>query len=289
MSNELDMNIDNYELTDLLNLFKLDFNFNESDLKRSKKMVLMTHPDKSKMPKEYFLFFSSAYKVIYSIYQFRNKSDKQSTTYIPEKDEEKELLLNKLKEKPNFNKIFNELFEQNKIKDDYSENGYGDWLKSEEDIDSRTTTMSQMNETFELKKKEVKSIVVHKDIENIENYGFGNSQFDLARDKPDNYSSSLFSNLQYQDLKKAHVESVIPVTQEDYHQKQKFSNVDDLQRYNASQNNTPFSFAQAKEYLNNRNDTENKNDVNRAFKLAKQDEESRKANINWMGGFKQLT
>lgn len=288
MNHDLDMNIDNYELNDLLNLFKLDFDFNEDDLKRSKKMVLMTHPDKSKMPKEYFLFFSSAYKIIYSIYKFRHKSDKQSTTYIPEKDEEKELLLNKLKEQPNFNKIFNELFEKHKIKDDYSENGYGDWLKSEEDIDSRTTTMSQMNETFELKKKEVKSIIVHKDIEDIENYGFGNCQFDLSRDKPENYSSSLFSNLQYEDLRKAHVESVIPVTQEDYHQKQKFRNVDELQRYNASQNNTPFSLTQANEYLNNRNDTQNKNDVNRAFKLAKQDEESRKANMSWMSGFKQL-
>ena len=134
----------------------------------------------------------------------------------------------------------------------------------------------------------MKSIVVHKDIEDIDNYGFGNSQFDLARDKPENYSSSLFSNLQYEDLRKAHVESVIPVTQEDYHQKQKFRNVDELQRYNASQNNTPFSLAQANEYLNNRNDTQNKNDVNRAFKLAKQDEESRKANMSWMSGFKQL-
>jgi len=288
MNHNLDMNIDNYELNDLLNLFKLDFDFNEDDLKRCKKMVLMTHPDKSKMPKEYFLFFSSAYKIIYSIYKFRHKSDKQPATYIPEKDEGKELLLNKLKEEPNFNKIFNELFEKNKIKDDYSENGYGDWLKSEEDIDSRTTTMTQMNETFELKKKEVKSIIVHKDIEDIENYGFGNCQFDLARDKPENYSSSLFSNLQYEDLRKAHVESVIPVTQEDYHQKQKFRNVDELQRYNASQNNTPFSLTQANEYLNNRNDTQNKNDVNRAFKLAKQDEESRKANMSWMSGFKQL-
>ena len=89
MNHDLDMNIDNYELNDLLNLFKLDFDFNEDDLKRSKKMVLMTHPDKSKMPKEYFLFFSSAYKIIYSIYKFRHKSDKQSTTIFLKKMKKK--------------------------------------------------------------------------------------------------------------------------------------------------------------------------------------------------------
>ena len=52
---ELDMNIDNYELQDLLDLFHLDYNFNEEDLKKTKKTVLMTHPDKSNLSKEYFL------------------------------------------------------------------------------------------------------------------------------------------------------------------------------------------------------------------------------------------
>ena len=77
-SSELDMNIDNYELQDLLDLFHLDYNFNEEDLKKTKKTVLMTHPDKSKLPKEYFLFFSAAYKIIYSIYEFRYKSIKKN-------------------------------------------------------------------------------------------------------------------------------------------------------------------------------------------------------------------
>jgi hypothetical protein len=198
------------------------------------------------------------------------------------------MLLTDLKNQPNFNKLFNVLFESNKLKDDYEENGYGEWLKTDEDIDQRTTTMVKMNETFELKKKEVKAITVHKDIEDIDSYGFGNYQFSLTREKPDDYSSSLFSNLQYEDLKKAHVESVIPVTDEDYQQKRKFKNVDEMQRYNATQNCQPLSFAQSKEYLKNRNNNQSKNDVNRAFKLAKQDEESRKVNMGWMSTFKQL-
>ena len=75
-----DLNIENYNLNDLLTLFKLDFDFNEEDLKRVKKSVLQSHPDKSKLDKKYFLFFTSAYKIIYSIYEFRYKSkNKQST------------------------------------------------------------------------------------------------------------------------------------------------------------------------------------------------------------------
>jgi len=289
---ELDMNIDNYELQDLLDLFHLDYNFNEEDLKKTKKTVLMTHPDKSKLPKEYFLFFTAAYKIIYSIYEFRYKSIKPNGTenikankYTTEKDEEREILLTNLKKQPNFNKIFNELFEKYSIKDNETEGGYGDWLKSEEDLDNTRTTMNEMNEKFELKKKKVQSIIVHKDVEEMDS---GNGHFELTRDKPEYYSSSLFSSLQYEDLKKAHVESVIPVTQEDYQNRKKFRNVDEMQRYNAEQNSEPLSLKQANEYLNQKKSFQDKNDVSRAFKLAKQDEQARKANVGWMSGFKQL-
>jgi hypothetical protein len=289
---DLDMNIDNYELNDLLDLFHLDYNFNEEDLKKTKKTVLMTHPDKSKLPKEYFLFFSAAYKIIYSIYEFRYKSIAKSQNenikankYTTEKDEEREILLNNLKQQPNFNKIFNELFEKYNIKDNETEGGYGDWLKSEEDLDNTRTTMNEMNEKFELKKKKVQSIIVHKDVEEMDS---GNGHFELTRDKPEYYSSSLFSSLQYEDLKKAHVESVIPVTQEDYQNRKKFRNVDEMQRYNAEQNSEPLSLKQANDYLNQKKSFQDKNDVSRAFKLAKQDEQARKANIGWMSGFKQL-
>jgi hypothetical protein len=286
MDLDLDMNIDNYELTDLLNLFKLDYNFNENDLKQAKKMVLKTHPDKSNLNKEYFLFFSAAYKIVYSIYDFRHKITKTATSYVVEKDEAQESLLKGMQNQPNFNKLFNELFEKHKIQDVESETGYGDWLKSDEDVDTRSTTMNAMNETFELKKKEVQAIIVHKDVAEMVGQ---HSHFDLMRDKPEYYSSAMFSSLPYEDLKKAHVESVIPVTQEDYQRRKKFSSVNEMQQHNAAQDTTPLSLAQANAYLQQRKDDQGKNDVQRAFKLAKQDENARKANMGWMSSFKQLT
>jgi len=283
----LDLNIENYDLNDLLNLFKLDFGFNESDLKRVKKTVLQTHPDKSQLDKKYFLFFTSAYKIIFSIYEFRNKSNKsQSTEYYIEKDEEKEILLKQLQSKPNFNKLFNELFEKYKINDDENEGGYGEWLKSNDDIDTRKTTMNQMNSSFEQKKNEIKSLVV---VEEIEDMGQTNNHFDLTRDKPTYYSSSMFSNLQYEDLKKAHIESVVPVTHEDYTNRPKFKNVLEMQQHPDYKDINPLSMSQAKEYLSNKQSYQDKNDVQRAYKLAKQEELAHKANQGWMSGFKQLT
>ena len=285
---DIDLNIENYDLNDLLQLFKLDFDFAADDLKRVKKTVMQTHPDKSNLDKKYFLFFTSAYKIIFSIHEFRHKSSsKQSTEYTVEKDEEKELLLKKMKNQPNFNKIFNELFEKHRIKDDENETGYGDWLKSDDNMDSRSTTMSQMNASFEQKKREVRELVPFQEIE--EAGSDGGSGYDLTRDKPTYYSSSLFSNLQYEDLKKAHVESVVPVTQEDYLSRPKFKSVLEMQEHPDYKDVNPLSLDQANEYLQQRQSYQNKNDVQRAYKLAKQDEVARKANQGWMSGFKQLT
>ena len=270
-SKDLDLDINNYELKDILSLFRLDYNFTEDDLKRAKKMALMTHPDKSNIDKKYFLFFTSAYKVIYSIHQFRTRSNsQQSTEYVidEEKDEDKEALLRDISKKKNFNKLFNILFEQNRIHDEASETGYGDWLKSEDDIDTRKTTRSEMNETFEKKKSEVRSLIVHKDIEEMTS---SSSASDIMSDRPESYGSSMFSSLQYEDLRKAHVECVVPVTMRDYEERKKFKNVDEFVRYrDDSTHMAPLSTQQSADFLKQKQAMIDKTDLNRAFKLAKQ-------------------
>ena len=70
---EFDLNLDNYNLKDLLNLFKIKINFDEDDLKRAKIVALKTHPDKSGLDNEIFDFFFKAYKMIEKIYYFKKK------------------------------------------------------------------------------------------------------------------------------------------------------------------------------------------------------------------------
>ena len=96
---DIDFNIDNYNLNDILNLFQVGHDFNEVDLKKSKKKVLMLHPDKSGLKKEYFLFFSKAYKILYQMYEFKKKSTKQYSDDYKDHVEDSKTL-------PNFNKMF---------------------------------------------------------------------------------------------------------------------------------------------------------------------------------------
>jgi hypothetical protein len=75
----IDLNIENYSLNDLYNLFKINSQTLTDDImKDAKKIVLMTHPDKSRLEPKYFLFYSAAYKRLYSIYEFQNKSSRKN-------------------------------------------------------------------------------------------------------------------------------------------------------------------------------------------------------------------
>ena len=66
---ELDLDVDNYSLDDLYNLFNISNNnsnqvLDEHSLKGAKQIVLKMHPDKSQLDSKYFLFFSKASRVI---------------------------------------------------------------------------------------------------------------------------------------------------------------------------------------------------------------------------------
>ena len=300
----LDLNIENYDVEDILNLFKIPLDFNEEDIKKAKKIVLKTHPDKSGLHPNYFRFYSQAYKKIYFIWQFKSSSSKKKKSYeevIQEHSEnnvtilgedKKELLTNflstnKIEKGENFNKWFNEQFEKNKIHNEAEASGYGDWLKSDEDIDSdKKISYTQMGEEIERKKQHVRSLVVHKGINEL--YSNISGASNLTDESPECFSSDLFSNLKYEDLKKAHVESVIPVTIEDYNNVKKFKNLNEYNNYRNSQDNTPLSETQANEYLINKNKIEQTQTTDRAYKLATQFEESVKKQNNFWGSIMNI-
>jgi len=149
----MDLNIDHYNLDDLLALFKLSKDFTESELKEARKRVVAVHPDKSGLDKEYFLFFHKAYSLLASVHSFKRKA--QANMYEPQdfetileslEDSDKRLLAKKFIDQKTFSKEFNRLFETLYLKE---EDGYGDWLKSEEEAPS-----------FEAMKQQSRAMVV---------------------------------------------------------------------------------------------------------------------------------
>ena len=290
----MDLDITNYDYEDILKLFNISKQFTTEDLKSAKKRVLASHPDKSGLDKSYFLFFSSAYKILFNIYNFREKHssltnlNNYNENYNADKDEVNELLIHKImstKSKQEFNKWFNEQFNTMKISNSYEENGYGDWLNSSSSEEIvKCTDLNSMNKIMEEKKKVLRTQMLVKKNTISE---FNNNQYcDLTNSKPEDYSSGLFSKFQYEDLKKAHEESIIPVTNED--NINNYSSYDDIKFKRTQQSIAPMKNDEANKYLNKSKEDENNISCMRAYNLYKQDEINKKNNEKFWNNLKQL-
>ena len=290
----IDLNIHNYDLNDLIALFKLPFHFKEEHLKDAKKIVLMTHPDKSRLDKEYFLFFSQAYKYLLKIHQLRQSSTTTNTDY--DKDElwskEHSVLIDgkiKTMSQEDYTDWFNSTFEKMRLKDDSEETGYGDWLKSDDDlVDETVTSTNEMNEYIQNKKKQLRALVVHNDFQDMNTSNGG--QFDLVREIPGDYGSSMFDKLQFEDVRKAHCESVIPVTEEDFHNRKKYTNIDELNRERTQDmvQNSDRWLSSHESRLKDSNTQDEDINIQRAYKLMNQDEMIRENHEKFWSDMKRI-
>ena len=368
----LDLNIDNYNLPDILALFNLPTLFNEDDLKRAKHAVLKTHPDKCKLPKEYFLFFTKAYRIVHQIYTIRHPATNEHYTqrvertphtsavpslrcvgkdtlsapyipidggtaaaaaaaksvvdygrlmrtegYRPDADDEygrdtHERMKRRLDEmmtgtttttsngvaKQNaaakvgeFNQWFNEKFEQYRLKDDEAETGYEAWFRgtSNDDDDddqdeggddsgSWADKVARLNQRKQALRNKY-ALVERQELEYAgDGGGGGGGGYDLTRERPQEYSSGIFGNLRYEDLKKAHTETVIPVTEDDYYKTKRFNSINELQTFRDQSRRDLYkqtSKVEQEQIYQQSKMRQEEEDTRRAFILAKQDEISR--------------
>jgi len=287
---DFDLEIEHYGLDDLLGLFRINAKLTAESVKSAHRTALMMHPDKSSLPSEYYIFFMKAYKIISNVYEFQHRKNtcSRATVYHAEVDEGNAEYLRALDGKSigEFNKWFNEMFEKVRIKDGESDTGYGNWMNDMSKLEANPSVpLSEFATAFEKKKKECKAIAVHKGISEMEAPG----GYNIAREELGNYSSSMFSKLQYEDLKKAHTETVVPVTMEDYHSKTKFSSVDSYKRHRQQQDTEPLSLTQARRYLAERSDRDSEMSTRRAYSIFKREEEIAKGNSAWWSHLKQLT
>lgn len=300
---ELDLNLDNYSLNDLFNLFNINDEILDDDvMKNAKNITLKMHPDKSHLDPKFFIFFRKAYNRLTEIYEFQNKAvKKQQTnvnattikhTYDTSNDlfgEDNRQILNELKNKKqfkntgDFNGWFNENFEKFRV-DDPNEKGYGDWLKSNEgfiNIDENVTK-SNMNEIFEQKKKQVQSLTVYTGIQN-DMASFRGSTFSMLNDG-DNFTSDY-----YTDLKQAYTETVIPVTIEDYEKMPKYNNVNEYMTHRKNVDVTPIDRTEAMRILETQERNAEKESQALAYRYAKEAEKTKEQQNLFWSALKQIT
>ena len=289
------LDISKYSFEEILGLFDLSYDISEDEMKRAKRKVLMTHPDKSRLDPQYFLFYKKAYEFIVNYYnekiKHEERDNRRNTTYTPpENNDVGQQQINgviKKMDKSNFNKTFNTLFENNMVvKPDESRN---EWFRDNSSQYSGITATSKdnMGRALEQIKQQQGSLIRHTGIQTMYSSGGTN----LYDDNTDQYvTSDPFSKLKFDDLRKVHKDqTVLAVSEKDYANVKKYSSTDHLIRERGQQEMTPLS-SQASESIISRQQREHEQMI-----LRKQHEsnlkmmEYQKKNQNVLGHFLKLT
>ena len=246
------LDIQTYNLEELLNLFDLTFDFDVEHLKRAKKKVLFLHPDKSHLPPEYFLFYKKAFDIVYAFFQEKTKQQrtvpKEKVEYDADDDtgvrEEINGVMKNMKAREFQNK-FNQLFEENMAtKVDASK---FEWFKNETPIYDQKVNGS-VNDAIQQVKSQ--GLVQYNGVQNIT--GYNNNQL-YENDNNSYASSDIFGKLKFDDLRRVHKdETVFSVSEKDINNIKTYSSVEQLNRDRGQQNLTPMEKNTAERMMDER-------------------------------------
>jgi len=230
------LTIESYTLEELLELFHLQaHNIDIDSLKRAKKKVLMMHPDKSKLPPEYFLFYKKAFDIIVRMYdQVQKVSHSVSDqTYVAEKSDisNKQFRQNLGKiPQEEFQKTFHTLFEQYAKKPVSTEKH--DWFSADTALygDYTVQNATQMSAAIDQIKERQKNLVLYKGVTLLSNTSSGNSLYE-GDDENEYVECDPFSKLKFEDLRKVHRDqTVFSVRESDLSQIHRYNSIDEYQR-----------------------------------------------------------
>ena len=232
-SHNLDVNM--YSLTELLGLFDLTYDLDIEGIKRAKKKVLMTHPDKSNLPSEYFLFYKRAFEMVYGLYEEQSRQNRRVPSEPVEYKPATAAVKGTVIKTEGFNQKFNEIFEKTMVvAPDPTRN---EWFKSEAALYSDISDKN-INRAFETIKSQQTGIVRYRGVETMKSAGGTNLYDD---DADDSYvTCDPFSKLKYDDLRKVHKDqTILAVGDSDYEKIQKYNSMDHLVQARGRQQLSP--------------------------------------------------
>lgn len=297
---ELDFDLANYTLDDLYKLFQLPphMPLNAETLKRARRILVFTHPDKSGLPPHYFTFFTKAYGILEEMEGITNNiKTKRQDTYVDDINtysneihatiKEAHLETNSTHKRTSLMKEFNTRFEeinrdmlpQNDIR------GYSDWMKHENPEENT----ENHRELYAKRKQEMRdqyALSTHKIHTPTFYCSTGGSSL---LDQSDDFTSGLFDNMQYTDLKKSYTETIIPVGEEDFQQMPTYSTVEQYQRARNNFNaKDPAVYRDHHTILNTQQEEERRMSNYRAYELARQLEQSEQKNKAFLSQFHKI-
>ena len=268
------LDIRQYSLDEIYALFGVrQETLSIEDLKKAKQRVLMTHPDKSGMPSDYFIFYKKALEVLATDYAEQHRveqsnsrmTDLQQNNYEyshggGEEDERMRSVATKASTGERFQRDFNRIFEeQMQQKIDDSRN---DWFRDDRaayDTSRMKSGNAQgMAQNMEEIKRQQRAVARYTGGVREMTHHIGTRLYDEQcngeEESEDQYiSGDPFAKLKFEDLRRVHKdETVFQVSESDYNTQKTYKNVEEYGRERSSQHFDQISKEQAERILQQR-------------------------------------
>jgi len=272
------LNIQMYSFQEILNLFEITdaSNITSEKLKQAKLIVLKTHPDKSRLSPEYFLFYKKAFEIIVEFYNNQQRTTKEvpktelkysneindvytGTGNFNKTPANYEQIEKNIGSMPpaKFQRTFNELFEKNQMgKKIVNKNT---WFSEEDPTTIPTiSSISAINGTFEKIKEKQHGIALYRGVTELQPTALGANLYEDIDDDDENSHTGTnenrayietdpFSKLKFEDIKKVHKnETVFVVGEKDYEKVKKYASVE---QYTTARNTADISLKSEEENI----------------------------------------
>lgn len=259
MSKPHNLDIQSYTFYEILDLFHLDADHITLDsLKTAKKKVLMMHPDKSNLPKEYFLFYKKAFDVVVRMYENVQKVSQpvEDSVYYPTETDSDvsskqfQKTLGKISQKT-FQHNFNELFDKHMKKPPPNPQKNEWFTKTDALYSEQAGSSSDMGKVLEKIKEQQHSLTKYNGVVSMQFLSNGTSLYDDEDEDTDAYKcSEPFSKLKYDDLRKVHKDqTVFSVRESDFHKVPTYKSVDDYEQARDVRSIKPMEKTKAQQML----------------------------------------
>lgn len=245
------LNINDYSMREILELYELSDNPSQADLQDAKKRMLMMHPDKSQMDPEYFRFYRGCYDRIVEYHAMLNKQTQDvkklgAVAFKPFQHENAEQMREAIGKTGGGGAgadgdRFNALFEKHGVDREKQERSRNRWEWFSRDEPAAAAPVAKINKADEIgaqmeqMRSKTASVVVFKEMSPLV-LSAGGSNFN--EDEEDEtaaaghyVSSDPFSKLRFDDIRRVHKDqTILPVGEKEFAKRQQFASVKDYER-----------------------------------------------------------
>jgi len=220
---ELNLNIQDYTLSELLNLFGLTKDIKEEGIINARRKTLMMHPDKSRLPPDYFNFYREAYEIVLKYYietiKTRQVIPDENPEYVSLEDvNPSSFVAPKMNKRfiSRFNRIF-ETVAVDKEKIEKQQQRY-EWFSKDESPEGLEKTpvvknAKDIHNVFDniRKNTQQQGVIMYQGVRPLTTCSYAGDYYEDVKDTTETeyIASDTFSKLKYDDIRRVHKDQVI--------------------------------------------------------------------------------